>query len=273
MAVRPPVKLRLAVLPIDLDFQVSTLSHIETVPQKLEGRPLSKDDRLKIIDRKMAANMAWLREEFEKRFSNTYTYDVIADSSVQAALDAEGMGPDTDFWELRPEQVKSLAKRINADVVLKSRIVGYGGIKLKWFLEFMALDYTQDATGGFLVAQGSGNTLAGLATGGLWALVDTVNYTSAMFFLNKYFIPVIMRADLVSGADGRSLSSSTEVELSWELFVHDRRFLDQYPEAKRTLKQVRLKSVAAKAIDDLAGYFERKAIKNEADAKKWYDFL
>ncbi len=265
VAVHPPRKLRIAVVPVARDFKLSKLSSIETVPEGLDLREIPKEKQKEMAERAMAAALTWIRQRLEERFSRTYAFEVIADSDVLAALRQEGLSPESDLWNLRPSTIKGLAQGLKADVILKSRLAGYGAVKAIWLAGVMAADYAENGVTGFAVAAASGNVWAGIGTGALETLADTVKWIGSLWFLNRYFVPVILTGDLV-GADGRSLASNSEHEISFELFVHDKAF-DKYPKDQRNLKQIRLKVVADKAIEDMRDYFERQAFKNEEAAK------
>jgi hypothetical protein len=262
VAVRPPRKLRVAILPITQDFKLSKLSSIETIPKGLDPSTTSQEEQKKMAEKAMAADLIWLRRSLGERFSRTYAYEVVPDSEALTALQREGLSPESALWELKPAKMKSLAQRMKADVILKSRLDGYGKLKSLWLAGVMTADYAENGVTGFAVAAASGNPWAGIGTGVLETVLDTVKWIGALWFTNRLFVPVILKGELVSGADGRGLASNMETEMSFEIFGHDKAF-DKYPLEQRKLKQVRLKAVAEKAIDDMAVYFDGQALKNE----------
>ncbi len=262
VSVRPPRKLRVAILPVTQDFKLSKLSSIETIPQGLDLSHMPPAEQKKMTEKAMAADLVWIRQSLDERFSRTYAYEVLPDSEVLEGLRQEGLSPESDLWGLKPAKMKSLAQRMKVDVILKSRLGGYGKLKSVWLAGVMAADYAENGVTGFAVAAASGNPWAGIGTGALETVLDTVKWIGALWFTNRLFVPVILKGELVSGADGRGLASNMETEMNFEIFGHDKTF-DKYPLEQRKLKQVRLKVVANKAIDDMAVYFDGQALKNE----------
>ena len=263
VAVQPPKRVRVAVLPVQGDVKIPELAKIETISPEMKARKLSKADQQKLIAERMAENLSWMRGRLDERFDRTYIFEVVKDSEVSAALAGEGVAAGADFWALKPPQIERLAKGLKADVLLRTKLEGYGAVKPVWVALLVGSGFVEGIVQGVIVVAAVHNTWAAIGVGAEEALQETVEWVGGAYFFNKIFIPVILRGELLSGSDGKVIASKTAMEI----FFRDQKALAAFPVKERGLTQTRLKVVAQKAVDDLGRYFEDKAFDNEGGAK------
>lgn len=224
VVIRPPQRIRVAVLPVHADLRVKRLADIYTVQA---SSPVPSDESAAIAGRLAEATEAITRR-LESGLKDSYLFDV-AESTAAGA----------------------------AQAVLTVRLSGYGRIKGKWLWYLIGSGFAEGAVQGAVVgtaAGGSAWVAAGIAAEEV--LQEALTWGGGAWVFGRVFTPVILEGRLTSVADGKTLWSGTE-------FVRlDRKGLKRFSKEERGRKELRLRVTAEKAADELVADLEKRAWRN-----------
>jgi len=251
VGVRPPRKLSVAVLPARFAVRIRNLKEVEDVPPK---ERLSPAQEKKAVHEKVAELSRFVTDSFAGRLKDSYFFTPADSAAVAGAMSALSLSTAA---RLGAPELKSLGKALKADAFLRVTVLGYGRIQRRWMFLLLGTGMVEGATQGIVVAEAAGSVPAALAVGGEEALQETVEDVGGVFLFDKFFTPVILKAELVSAKSGRV------VWRWWALGDRNGKALKKLPKAERSKKSVRLRLVFEAARDKLVKDLEKAALKNE----------
>ena len=252
-ALHPPQRLRVAVLPVTVDVELKRLRDIESPPAVPEA-PL---DERELVRRRMTDVAARITRSLEKRLGDSGFFDAIPPDRLAVAL--QELAPTISSAPLTAQQARDLGDKAGAQVLLVTRLTGYGRIKRKWLVYMTAAGLAEATVDGVVAAQFVGPML-GAAYAAEEAVRDTFMLIGPALLMNKIYTPVILEGELISAADGKVL---------WEKTAFDsinRKALKALPPEERRKKEVRLRTASEDAEEALARSLIKRARRNAAAA-------
>jgi hypothetical protein len=248
VAVEPEQKLRIAVLPVTSDIELTDLRDIETVPEK----PVSDEKRL--ITERIQKVTEDITREIEARLNAGPYFSVIPDEQVIHALGRRGAAQLN--VSLTPEQIKSLGPALGAQAVLAVRLSGYGRLKRRWIVYLIGSGVAEGLVEGTLAGGAVHNIWVGVVVGGEEIVQEVLTWGGGSYLFNRYYAPVTLEGDLFSTKDGESVWSDTAFDSI------DRKGLGKLPEEEQKKKEVQLRVTVEKTERDLLDSLEKAARKN-----------
>ena len=239
-------KLRIAVLPVRNDVAVRNLSDICTPPATA-----GSNDQTALIEAEMHRVTSVIRSRIETGLCESRVFEVIPDSQVDAAIDK--LNIEADAQPPAPSQVLALGRALGADVVLATRISGYGRIKSKWLALLVGSGLVEGVVQGGVAAYAVGNVWVAIGVAAEEMLQEILTWGGGAWLFNRVFTPVILETDLLGTADGQAVWTDTSMARI------NRKALKDLPESDRTRREVRLQKTAEAAVDDLLNALNKKA--------------
>ncbi|MDE2143132.1 MAG: hypothetical protein KGJ84_12050 [Elusimicrobia bacterium] len=224
-----PRKLRVAVLPVRFEVKIRHLKEIETVPA---GPAPSADAEASAVSSATAALSASMRDSFASALDQSYYFS---------------------------------ASTATADVNLRVTVLGYGRIKRSWIFLLLGGGLVEGTVQGVAVAEAAGSVPAAIAVACEEVLQEVAVDVGGVFLLDRWFTPVVLKAELVSARDGRVIWRA------WAWGDRDRKALKKLPSAERAKKEVRLGLVFDRARGDLMRKLTKAAARNAAVSKDGAD--
>lgn len=247
LSVSPPRKIRVAVLPLELDFKVKRPEDLETVVSTgTTRRRREEGEALK------AALARSLGEDFALRVSSSYLFTAIRPVDVESAMESLGLSTAAAASE---SDYPRLARALGADALLRVRVHGYGRVKASWLWMLWGSSFGEGAAQGVIVAEAAANVWAAAAVAAEEVAQEGVEWFGGGYLFDRYYAPVVLEGDLYA-ANGRKLWGR------WFVVTRNKRAVKRLPDAERRKKQARLLLTFDKARDELMRSLEKAALKN-----------
>ncbi|MDE2290488.1 MAG: hypothetical protein KGL53_00285 [Elusimicrobia bacterium] len=216
----PPAKLRVAVPVPRFAVRIRRLRDVMSVPKGAEaGTPQE-------IARSTEALAAAMQRSFEVRLSSSYFFTPVPTSAAH-------------------------------DATLEVTVLGYGRIKRSWVWLLLGSGVVEATSQSVIVIEATGSAPAAMAVGAEEAAQELAEDVGGVFLFDRYFTPVVLKAELVSAKDGKVLWRR------WALGTRDRKAFKKLPPAERAKKEERLRIVFRDARDALVRKLEKTALRNE----------
>lgn len=251
VSVRPPQKVRVALLPLDLDFKVKKPADLETVVSTQTAASSQKRLEAEALKARLTGTLA---DAFEVRLSSSYLFSPLARPDVARALADLDLSASSS---LSAEQYRRLAGKLGADAVLRVRVHGYGRIKTSWLWLLWGSSFGEGAAQGVAVAEAAGNVWAAVGVAAEEVAQEGFEWFGGGYLLDRFYAPVILEGDLYSGATGRKLWGR------WFIVTSNKKAVKKLPAAEQKKKEVRLLLTFDKARDAMVKALEKAALKNE----------
>lgn len=251
---RPPEKIRIAVLPVQISVIIKHLKNIQSIP-KSEKTPLDEKD---VIHRKMREAADAITGDIEAELNASYFFEVAPDSDVRRALEVAGFAASTAT--LTDAQVADFGKTVGAQAVLVTQLSGYGAVKKRWLFYLIGSGLAEGLVQGVVVAVAVSSPWAAVGIGVEEAAQETAEWGGGAFLFGKMFSPVILEGQLISSADGRTIWSGTELASS------NSKAVKALPKVDQGRREFRLRLTAKKAAVDLVKKIDKKAWANLKNA-------
>lgn len=248
IAPHPPDKIKVVVLPIQIAVKIKHLRSIETAPKT--ALPAERE----LIDRRLRQAREDITRDFEIRLISSYFFEVIADSDVRQALEARGLASSTAT--LTAAQLQDLGRSLGAQVVLATKLSGYGAVKKRWLFYLIGSGLVEGLAQGVAAAAVVGSPWAAVGIGAEEAAQETVTWGGGAYLFGRFWSPVILEGELVSVADGRAVWRGTSLESG------NRKAVKALPKEEQEKREVRLRLTARKAAINLVKKLEKKAWAN-----------
>ncbi len=250
VSVAPPKKIRLAVLPLKLDFSVKNPAELATVAKSTATSAERKNQA-----RAMKARLGEeLDKDFELRVSSSYVFSPVPDADVDQAMASLHLSTSA---EPTPKQYQELARSLKADALLRVVVHGYGKIKTSWLLLLWASSFGEGAAQGVVIAEAAANVWAGAAVAAEEVLQEGLEWFGGGYLFDRYYAPVILEGDLYSGKTGKNIWGW------WFVDTENKKAVKKLPKAEQKKKEVRLLLTFEKARDEMMQKIERAAVSNE----------
>jgi hypothetical protein len=246
----PHEKLRIVVLPVQSDVEITKLKDIGTVPEPAKEVPDEKE-RIRQQMQKVTEDMT---RSLETRLNAGPYFEVVPHEQVAEALSAQGA--QLANAPLTSEQIKSLGTALNARAVLVVRLSGYGHLKRRWVVYLIGSGVVEGVVEGTLAGGATRNIWVGLVVGLEEIGQEILTWGGGAYLFNMYYAPVTFEGELSSTVDGKQIWSHTTFDSI------DRKALKKLPEEERKKKEIQLEVTAEKAEQDLVEDLEKAAKKN-----------
>ncbi len=243
-------RLKIAVLPVQSDFEITRLKDIETVPEAMKGIS-GEQERVKQEIQRVTEEMT---HAIEARLSATPVFEVIPHDKVAEALASQSCRPAN--VPLSVDQIKDIGKILDAQAVLQVRLSSYGRLKRKWVAYLIGTGVAEGVTEGVIAGGAIGNVWAGLVVAVEEIGQEVLTWGGGSYLFNMYYAPVTLEGELISTSDGAEVWSHTTFDSI------DRKALKKLPEEEQKRKEVQLTVTAEKAEKDLVEDLEKAAKKN-----------
>jgi hypothetical protein len=246
----PHEKLRIVVLPVQSDVEITKLKDIGTVSEQAKDIPDEKE-RIRQQMQKVTEDMT---RSLETRLNAGPYFEVVPHEQVAEALSAQGV--QSADSSLTSEQIKSLGTALNARAVLVVRLSGYGHLKRRWVVYLIGSGVVEGVVEGTLAGGATRNIWVGLVVGLEEIGQEILTWGGGAYLFNMYYAPVTFEGELSSTVDGKQIWSHTTFDSI------DRKALKKLPEEERKKKEIQLEVTAQKAEQDLVEDLEKAAKKN-----------
>lgn len=254
IAPHPPRKIRVAVLPVQVAVTIKHLRNIETVPKDGAVPPNEKE----LIREEMSRAADDITRSIETDLGASYFFEVVPDSDVRRALEAAGLG--ASVAEPTAAQFKDLGRASGAQVLLVTKLSGYGAIKKRWLFYLIGTGLVEGGVQGAVAAAVISSPWAAVGIGVEEAAQEAVEWGGGAYLFGKFYAPVILESRMVSAADGVVVWSGTSLESS------NSKALKALPADERKKREVRLRLTAWKAAENLTKKIDKNAWSNVKDA-------
>lgn len=251
MSVFPPDKLRIAIVPLELDFKAKKPADLETVSSSSTATAAMQKRQAESMKARLKEDLASL---FEVRVSSSYLFIPISHLDVEKAMAALNISTSA---ALSPVQYQELAQSLKADVLLRVRVHGYGRIKTSWLWLLWGSSFGEGAVQGVVVAEAAANVWAAVGVAAEEVIQEGFEWFGGGYLFNRFYAPVILEGDLFSGKTGKKLWGR------WFVVTENKKAVKKLPEAEQKRKEVRLLLTFQKARDAMVKKLERAALKNE----------
>lgn len=249
--VPPPQKLRVAILPLDLDFKVKSPADLETV---VSSGTVAKSEQKRQADAIKARLKEELAAAFELRVSSSYILSPISHVDVERAMVALNISTTA---ALSPTQYQELARNLNADAVLRVKVHGYGRIKKSWLLFLWGTSFVEGGAQGVVVAEAAANVWAAAAVAAEDVVQEAFEWFGGGYLFNRYYAPVIIEGDLYSGRTGKNIWGR------WFVVTKNKKAAKKLSKAEQKKREVLLFLTFQKARDEMIKKLEKTVLKNE----------
>ena len=250
VSVIPPEKIRLAVLPLEMDFSVSSPADIATVAKSTA----TASERKKLAQAMKTRLNETLNKDFELRVSSSYVFTPIPFADVDKAMASLNFSTTP---APSPKQYHDLARRLKADALLRVRVHGYGKIKKSWLMILWASSFGEGAAQGVVIAAAAANAWAGAAVAAEEVLQEGFEWFGGGYLFDRFYAPVVLEGDLYSGKTGKNIWGW------WFIDTDNKEAVKKLPKAEQKKRQVRLLLTFEKTRDDMMQKLEKVAFKNE----------
>ncbi len=245
----PPQKLNLALLPVQFSVKISKRKEIENVPKG--EKKLSYKKEAALTKAKLEAVSQEMTQYMGNRLSRSYFFNVISlDQKI----------PFTHFQLPTSSAAwQNLSQSAGASIFLQIRVEGYGHIKKIWLAYLVGSGLIEGLVEGVAASFALGPKQQWIAAsiGGEEALQETAEWLGGAYLLDRFFTPVILKAQLINGRTGKVFWTETATG------TRDSTDLKKFPKSERKKKQIRLKAVSEAALRKIAKDIEKAAAKNE----------
>lgn len=250
VVLRPPEKLRIAVLPVQIAVQIKRLKSLQTLPPGAL-RPAVEE---KLVQQKMREVTEAMTRDLERKVGSSYFFEVVPSSDVERAMSDLGLDFSSGTWTT--DATKALGERLGARALLRARLSGYGSIKRKWVFFLIGSGVVEGSVQGAVVLGITKNPwlAAGLAAEEI--LQEALTWGGGAYLFGRVFTPVVLEGELLSVRDGSALWRHTAFARI------NSRGLKKFPKEERRKKEVRLLATADEAENDLVESLERKVFRN-----------
>lgn len=246
----PHEKLRIAVLPVISEVEITKIKDIETVPEQ-EKEISDEKVRIKQQMEKVTEDMT---RSIETRLNASPYFEVVPHEQVAEALAAKAAQPVN--VPLTTEQIQSLGMELNAHALLIIRLSGYGHLKNKWVVYLIGTGVVEGVVEGAVVGGATANVWVGMAVALQEIGQEVLTWGGGAYLFNMYYAPITIEGELISTIDGKQVWSHTTFDSI------DRKALKKHPEEEQKKKEVQLEVTAEKAEKDLVENLEEAAKKN-----------
>ncbi len=250
VGVFPPAKVRVAILPLDLDFPAKRPEDLASIASS----SMTASQRIAEAAAMKARLRETLTDAFETRFSSSYVFTPVPRADVDAALAELRRNSSTTF---SPQQYRQLARRLHADAVLSVRVHGYGRIKASWLWLLWSASFIEGGAQGAIVAEAAGNVWAAVGVAAEEVAQEGFEWFGGGYAFNRFYAPVILEGDLYSGATGKNVWGR------WLVITENKKAVKKLPKPEQKKKEVRLLLTFDKACDAMVRGLEKAALKNE----------
>jgi len=250
----PPEKIRVAVLPIQGAVRIKHLKNIESLPKSEKAPPNERE----LIDSAMAKARDEITQDFETKLSSSYFFQVIADSDVRQALESRGLSGSS--ITLTTAELQDIGQALGAQVVLVTKLSGYGSIKKRWLVHLIGSGLVEGLVQGVAAAAVVSSPWAAVGVGVEEATSETLEWGGGAYIFGRFWSPVILEGKLVSVADGRAIWSGTSLESS------NKKEVKALPKEEQQKREVRLRLTARKAAFTLIKKLDKRAWRNLKNA-------
>ncbi len=250
VATYPHEKLRIAVLPVISEVEITKIKDIETVPEP-EKEISDEKVRIKQQMEKVTEDMT---RSIEARLNASPYFEVVPHEQVAETLAAKVAQPVNA--PLTIEQIKSLGMELNAHALLIIRLSGYGHLKRKWLVYLIGTGVVEGLVEGAVVGGATKNVWVGLAVALEEIGQEILTWGGGSYLFNTYYAPITIEGELISTVDGKQVWSHTTFDSI------DRKALKKLPEEEQKKKEVQLGVTAKKSEKDLVENLEKAAKKN-----------
>lgn len=253
VAARASQPLRVAVLPVQNTSGITELSDIESGTTK-SAAP-AEAERVK---ERMAAVTAEITRALEMRLAaGPHHFEVIPEKRVQQALTT--LSPPLGAASLTPAQAEQLGAALHTQALLHVDLVGYGKLKHSWLVLLIGSGMVEAVAQGWIVTRATGSSSAGLAVGLEEAVQELLTWGGGAYIIQRHFVPVILRGELISTTDGKNVWSDTVIK------TLDRKALQTLPADKRNNRATQLQLTTQRAVDELTDDLRKKARSERGD--------
>ena len=239
VAARAPQPLRIAVLPVRDASEIKDLRDVESVTTTS-----SEETQTGLVKERMAAVTADITRALEARLSATPHFEVIPAAQVQQAL-AELSPPPIATAPLSPARAEQLGAALNAQALLHVDLAGYGKLKRSWLTFLIGTGMVEAVVQGLIVTRATSSSAAGLAVGLEEAVQELLTWGGGAYLIQRRFLPVILKGQLISTTDGEVVWSDTAID------TLDRKALETLPAEKRNDRATQLELTTERAINEL----------------------
>ena len=250
----PPQKIRVAVLPAEIEVSITKLSQIQSSAPKLspEAQKARIAQAMNIASRQITAAL-------EKDIGASYFFSVIPATKTAQALQNAGI---TSFSKkLSAKQAAGLGKILDAQALVLVDVAGYGTLKKKWLFYLLGSGLIEGLTQGIIVNAAVSNPWAAVGVGVEEAAQETAEWTGGFYVFNWAFTPVVLEARMISPFDGSILWSKTAIA------ARNPQAVKALAKKDRRKRELRLKVVADKAVRILAKSLNSIAWRNLKNAR------
>lgn len=241
-------------LPTQLEVSIKHLKDIRSIPKSGQTPPDEKD----LIGRELRQAADAITGDLRAQLDASYFFEVVADSDVRKAVEAAGLASSTAA--LTAAQVEDLGKAVGAQVVLVTKLSGYGAIKKRWLFYLIGSGLVEGLAQGAVIAAAVSSPWVAVGIGAEEAAQETAVWGGGAFLFGKIYSPVILEGRLISVADGREIWSRTE------LASGNRKAVKALPKEDRDRRELRLRLTAQGAVTNLVKNLDKKAWSNLKDA-------
>lgn len=250
VALHPPEKLLIAVLPVHADVKIKRLRDIRALPDVRQAG--SNEERL--VQEEMANVTAAMTSSLEDRLNDTYFFVTVPSERLDQAMTE--LGIESSSVPFTIEKIQRLGRAVGAQAVLVTRLSGYGKMKKKWLALLIGSGVVEGVVQGVAVAQVVKSDWVPWVVGGQEILREVVVWGGGALLLNKIYTPVILESRLISVQNGKTLWRGTFSGLS------NKKALKGFPQEDRRKKHVRLRATADKVQERLIRSLAEKALRN-----------
>ncbi len=244
----PPRRLKIIILPVECTVRINKVKTIKSV----KGSPPAAEIQEKEIKAEISGVTEQITRNLETGLNNSYFFEAVPLERIRLVMDVLGIkGP-----ELSTGQLKDLAGALNAGLVFKTRLSGYGAIKKKWQMLLLGTGLVEGAVQGVVAYKLLHNKSLAVFIAAEEFAQEALVWGGGIYIFNHIFAPVILESELVSVEDGAVIWSKTAFS------TIDKKAIKKYPAAERDLKELRLKVTAERAAGEIIKSLQETALKN-----------
>jgi len=243
-----PQKLKVIVLPVECEVRVKKLKLIKSTKDDV----LPTDAEEKIIKDEIARVAEEISKNIEVRLNNSYFFESVPLEKTRLAMNTIGI----KGLELSDKQLKELGEVLNAKLILRTYLSGYGTIKKKWQVLLLGSGLLEGVTQGIIAYKLSHSKSLSILIATEEFAQEALVWGGGIYIFNHIFSPVILESELISVSDQRIIWSKTAFS------TIDRKAIKKYTSEEQKLKELRLKVTAEKAVNEIIKSIQEAALKN-----------
>lgn len=250
VVLRPPQKLRIAVLPVRNVVHIKKLKQLQTIPKGEKPPP----DEKNLVEKKMREITAQMTRSLTTRLDTTYFFRPIPPEKVEQVL--KELGHPGSQGPLTKGEAKQIGEKLHVPAILTIRLDGYGKVRPDWVAFLLVTAMVEATAQGVIAAEAIGNTwvAVGLAVGEM--AQEVAEWGGGTMLFNKLFTPVILEAKLWSTVDGGELWHKTVMT------TPHHKALKKLSKEKQKKREVRLQLSYERAQESIAKSLEKAAARN-----------